>query len=363
MAYTTINKSSDYFNTKLYTGNGGTQSITGVGHQPDFTWIKQRDNGAYSHMAFDAVRGVGKSIIPDTNAAEGNQTNGITAFGTDGFSIGDFSAGNYNGRNYVAWNWKAGGGQGSSNTDGSINTTYTSANTTAGFSISKYVGTGSTATVGHGLGAVPKMLIIKDLSASTDWTIYHVGVNQATPSNSAQSRMVLNTTASSEGDGSFFNNTTPTSSVFTIGSSSAVNLSGRNYVCYAFTDIVGYSKFGSYMGNGNPDGTFIYLGFKPAFVMFKRSDGGTENWALLDSTRSYANVSNHTLAANSSNAESSFGGGESVFGASNKVDILSNGIKIREASAYNNTSGAAYIYMAFAEAPLVGTNGVTAKAR
>ena len=361
MAYTTINKSTDYFKPVAYTGNGASDRAVTSGFATDLVWIKNR-NTTDDHVIFDKVRGGTKYIYTNANQAESTYSSLDLTFENTGVDVGSYTTINKNGSNLISYHWLA-NGAGSSNTDGSINTTYTSVNTTAGFSISKYVGTGSTATVGHGLGAVPKMLIIKDLSASTDWTIYHVGVNQTTPSNSAQSRMVLNTTASSEGDASFFNNTTPTSSVFTIGSSSAVNLSSRNYVCYAFTDIVGYSKFGSYVGNGNADGSFIYTGFKPAFVMFKRSDGGTENWALLDSTRSYANVANHTLAANSSNAESSFGGGESVFGASNKVDILSNGIKIREASNYNNTSGATYIYMAFAEAPLVGSNGVTAKAR
>ena len=353
MAYTTINKSTDYFNTKLYTGNGSSQSITGIGHQPDFTWIKSRSSTAF-HLLTDAVRGVTKQLYSNSTTAENTNSYHITSFNSDGFSVGSAGDVNGNGTNFVSWNWKA-NGSGSSNTDGSITSTV-SANTTAGFSIVKYTGTGSNLTAGHGLGSVVKMFFVKELDNSNSWEVFHA-------SEGASKNAQLNTTAVFESQGSNrWNSTAPTSTTISIGTDSGVNRSSSNYIAYCFAEKKGYSKFGSYTGNGNADGTFIYTGFKPAFVMFKRSDGGSENWALLDSTRSYANVSNHTLAANSSNAESSFGGGESVFGASNKVDILSNGIKIREASNYNNTSGATYIYMAFGQS-LVGSNNVPCTAR
>ena len=353
MAYTTINKSTDYFNTKLYTGTGSSNSVTGVGFQPDFTWIKNRDQ-ADEHNVYDAVRGATKRIITNDTSAEGTQSNGLSAFGSDGFTVVDSNATNINNENYASWNWKA-NGQGSSNTDGSINTTYTSVNTTAGFSISKFTGTGANATVGHGLGAVPKMMIFKNLDQATEgWMVYHASTGNT-------KRLLLDDTAAASTSSTFWQDTTPTSSLFYVGSNHGMN-GPHNMIAYCFAEKTGYSKFGSYTGNGNADGSFIYTGFKPAFVIFKQTNT-TGNWGLLDSTRSYANVANHTLAANSSNAESSFGGGESVFGASNKVDILSNGIKIREASNYNNTSGATYIYMCFSEAPLVGTNNVPCTAR
>jgi hypothetical protein len=349
MAYTTINKSGDYFNTKLYTGNGGTQSITGVGHQPDFTWIKQRDNGAYSHMAFDAVRGVGKSIIPDTNAAEGNQTNGITAFGTDGFSIGDFSAGNYSGRNYVAWNWKAGGGQGSSNTDGTINTTYTSANTTAGFSISKYTGTGANATFGHGLGVKPDIVFWKrtDNNAGTvNWIVQ-------SPLLGNQNKLVLNTTEATSTGSSFSQTNNWTNSLIDLKTYEGENSSGGTYIAYAFASKTGYSKFGSYTGNGNNDGVFVYTGFKPAFVIIKSTS--TNTWIMLDNKRGSYNVNQSKLFADANSAENT--------DTSNGIDFLSNGLKLRRNNSEINTSGQSYIYMVFGAAPLVGSNNVPCTAR
>jgi len=365
MAYTTINKSGDYFNTKLYTGNGGTQhSITGVGFQPDWTWIKSRDD-AYNHFLFDAVRGVGKQIYSNTTGAEATNMNNLYSFNADGFSLAQSAnddVTNKNNSNFSSWNWKA-GTTGSGNTGGSG--TYKaysySVNTTAGFSITTYKGNGTAGhQIPHSLGVAPSMFIIKDRDNTRSWYVYHKDATYS-GSNPYSTELYLDTTDRAYSAGTW-NNVAPTSTTFQTSGGSSVNGNDIDYICYAFAEKAGYSKFGSYTGNGNADGTFIYLGFKPAFVMFKRSDGGTENWALLDSTRSYANVSNHTLAANSSNAESSFGGGESVFGASNKVDILSNGIKIREASAYNNTSGATYIFMAFGQS-LVGSNNVPCTAR
>ena len=342
MAYTTINKPSDYFNTKLYTGTGATQSITGVGFQPDWTWIKQR-NGTADHRIVDAVRGVTKDIYSNLTLAEGTNTNGLTAFGSDGFTIG--SDGGYNGNTntYASWNWKA-NGAGSSNTDGSITSTV-SANTTSGFSIVKYTGNDTAgATVGHGLGVKPSMIIFKALDWAGRWYTYHSTLG-------ATKYMLLNAIDISNTATSFMNNTEPTSSVFTLGTSGHVN-DISNIIAYCFAEKKGYSKFGSYTGNGNADGTFIYTGFKPAFILQKRVDA-TSNWHIFDIKRDTYNSMNKYLLPNDNGAESTAGA----------WDFLSNGFKIRSLDNWQNQSGGSYIYMAFAKAPLVGTNGVTAKAR
>ena len=362
MAYTTINKSSDYFDTKIYTqsgssNNGDTQTITmdNVG----FTWFKNRDY-INAHALFDIVRGGDKLLATNGTGAEETVGGGITFGASDttiGADTGGYGFNNRVGDDYVAWHWRTDGTSGSSNTDGSITSTV-SANTTSGFSIIQYTGNSTSgATIGHGLGAVPKVYFCKKVNSSGDsWRMY-------TEMTGNQSQLALDQTSSADsGNTAMWNSTTPTSSVITLGNHTGVNGNTDTFIGYAFAEKKGFSKFGSYTGNGNADGTFIYTGFKPAFVIFKKTSA-TGNWGLLDSTRSYANVANHTLAANLSDAESSFGGGESVFGASNKVDIVSNGIKIREASDYNNASGATYIYLAFAESPIVSSNGVPAVAR
>ena len=348
MAYTTINKSTDYFNTLIYTGNGSSpRNITGVGFQPDWLWIKNRD-AAQSNFLFDAVRGVSKAIFSDSSAAESTQSQTQTAFLSDGFTVGNDVASNGNGNGIVSWNWKA-NGQGSSNTDGSINTTYTSVNTTAGFSISSYTGNGSAgATVGHGLGAVPKMMIIKQTSSnggSENWAVYHHKIGNT-------DALYLSTTNSVVGSNYFWNNTTPSSTLFTLGSGDHVNNNTVSYIAYCFAEKTGYSKFGSYTGNGNADGAFIYLGFKPAFVMIKRTDGA-DTWTMYDNKRTGFNVDNNPLFANAVTTEST----------DDDLDILSNGFKIRRNSGRINTSGGNFIYMAFAAAPLVGTNNIPANAR
>jgi len=363
MAYSSIVKPSDYFNTKLYTGTTNAQSITGVGFQPDMTWIKVRSASAY-HVIQDAVRGATGtdtySLI--TNAEAGDNTDAITSFDSDGFSLGTDAndRSNYSGQTHVAWNWKA-NGQGSSNTDGSINTTYTSVNTTAGFSISKYTGTGSNATVGHGLGVAPNMIIIKCTSHTSNWGIYHKSIG-------ADKMLNLNTTAAEATNGGYFNNTDPTTTVFSLGDEgNDTNGSGKGYIAYCFAEKQGYSKFGSYTGNGNNDGTFVYTGFKPAFVMIKRTSN-TDNWYMKDNKRSGTaalqdfgqmnpNQTQHPSANNNSaeNKASAFA-----------TDILSNGFKLRGTDSGLNQSGESYIYMCFAEEPLVansGTDGVPATAR
>ena len=344
MAYTTINKSTDYFNTKLYTGNYSTNAITGVGHQPDMVWLKSR-SFAQNHEMYDVVRTATKRIYPNGSYVEDTDTAGLTAFNSDGFTLGSSNSSNKSGDTFASWNWKAGTGQGSSNTDGSINTTYTSVNTTAGFSISKYTGTGSTATVGHGLGVTPKMIIFKNTSSSVDWRVYHEALGNT-------HRLCLNDTSASTDDDSAFNDTSPTSTVFTVGGSSSTN--AGTMIAYCFASKTGYSKIGSYTGNGNADGTFVYTGFKPAFVMMKRTDN-TNHFAIYDNKRNGFNDENNYLRADGTYAE-----GNETWG---DLDILSNGFKPRAVDGMHNASGATYIYMAFAEAPLVGTNNVPCTAR
>jgi hypothetical protein len=355
MAYTTINKSTDYFNTVLYTGNGtaigsGGKTVTGVGFQPDFVWGKARSgtDAVDNHVLTDAVRGATKYLKSNATSSETTDTESLTSFTNDGFTLGSNGQLNRNGNNCVAWNWKA-NGQGSSNTDGSINTTYTSVNTTAGFSISSYTGTGSNATVGHGLGATPKMFIIKSRSIADNWLVYHENIGNT-------KRLRLNSTNAETTDANVFNNTSPTSSVLNLGHSSEVNASGATYVAYCFAEKTGYSKFGKYSANQNSDGPFTYLGFKPAFLMIKRL--GTDPWMMLDNKRDGYNVTEKFLAGNANDSEA-------TEGSSVGIDFLSNGFKCRGTSGkYNSTnSGVEYIYMAFAEAPLVGSNNVPCTAR
>jgi len=344
MAYTTINKSTDYFNTKLYTGTGSSNAITGVGFQPDLVWLKSRSNANW-HWWTDAVRGSSKNIFSNSTQAEGTNADGITAFGSDGFTLGTNTDVNGNGNTFASWNWKA-NGQGSSNTAGSINTTYTSVNTTAGFSICKWTGTGSAGTIGHGLGAVPKMIIIKDLSNTRDWFVYHASVGN-------NKRLKLNDTVA-EGASTVFNSTTPTSSVFSIDGSVYVNNSGSNYIGYCFAEKTGYSKFGKYTGNGNDDGSFIYTGFKPSFILVKDSNADGV-WELFDNKRTSYNGLGIFLRANSNASEITDNNYPNP-------DFLSNGIKWRSLGGGVNDNGHTYIYMAIGQS-LVGSNNVPCTAR
>ncbi len=352
MAYSSIVKPSVYFNTKLYSGQSGDLTVTGVGFQPDWTWIKHR-NGAGSHVLTDAVRGVTKELITNNANAETTSAEGLQAFLSDGFRVGD-DHGDYNrvGRTYASWNWKAGGGQGSANTDGTINTTYTSVNTTAGFSISKYTGTGSEATVGHGLGVTPKIVFFKRLDSSANWVVQ-------TPLLGNRVQLVLNDNSASNTDSRLGASDNWSNSVFTVGTYGDMNASGGTHVAYCFAEKTGYSKFGSYTGNGNADGPFIYCGFKPAFLMVKKySTGTTTWWQMTDNKRGSYNQIINPLYANVSDSEYS----NTIYAH----DFLSNGIKVRGTNAGINESGASYIYMAFAEEPLVansGTDGVPATAR
>ena len=347
MAYTTINKPTEHFNTKLYTGNGGTQTISGIGFQPDFTWVKSR-NYAYYHYLQDAVRGSSNVLYTNNNDAEATGvTAGISAWNSDGYVTGSQGALNGNGKTFVAWNWKA-NGTGSANTVGSINSTV-SANTTSGFSIVSYTGNGGSTpkTVGHGLGVAPKMIIIKPRNLTYDWMTYNENVG-------ATKGMCLNTTQAPF-TSSNFNDTAPTTSVFSV-KNNATNETNGNYIAYCFAEKQGFSKFSSYIGNGNNDGTFVYTGFKPAFVLVKRTDA-VANWSLIDNTRDPFNVTYHFLQPNVSDAEFIPSGPQAAF------DFCSQGFKCRSTNGAINASGGTYIYMAFAEAPLVGSNNVPCTAR
>ena len=345
MAYTTINKSTDYFNTKLYTGNGSTQTISGVGHQPDWTWAKVRSEVG-SHRLADAVRGNTKYLFSNGTDAEATDSTNITSWNSDGFALGNGSI-NENTRTYASWNWKA-NGAGSANTTGSINSTV-SVNTTSGFSIVKYTGTGANATVGHGLGVAPKMIHVKGINTnSTNWLTGGSNIS----SNWASS-LHLNTTAGID-TYNYWQNYAPNANVFYMTSDGALNQSGIDYIAYCFSDVQGYSKFGSYIGNGSTDGPFVYTGFKPAFVMVKITAGQTDNWIMQDNKiNSFNGASSQRLRPNSSGAE---------FSSSNEIDLLSNGFKTHGNDGEINGSGFSYIYMAFGQS-LVGTNNIPANAR
>ena len=329
----------DYFNTATYSGNSSTQNITSVGFQPDWVWIKSRSN-ASNHYLTDVVRGTSKGLQTNISNAEVTNTNVITSFNSDGFSLGDdatANVANITGRTYVSWNWKA-GGTAVSNTDGSI-TSSVSANTDAGFSIVSYSGNATAgATVGHGLSSAPEIVIYKCRNVATQWPVYSTSVG-------ASSVLFLDGTGASVSS-SVFNNTSPTSTNLVLGTDGDVNGSGRNYIAYCFHSVEGYSKFGSYTGNGSSDGTFIYTGFRPAFVIVKEADNANY-WILHDNKRSDFNPSEKELFPNGSEAEQD---------NNRSIDLLSNGFKIRTSDNAVNRSANNLIYMAFAENPFKYAN-------
>ncbi len=341
------NQGDDYFNAVLWTGDGtSTRSITGVGFQPDWVWIKSRNN-AITHRLSDAVRGANKVLYSNlTNAEDTNDNNGYTSsFDSDGFTLTAGST-NSNATNastytYVAWNWKASNAAGVTNTSGTITSTV-SANTTSGFSIVTYTGVGNAGdTVGHGLGVAPSMIFIKWRTGGTtqDWIVYHASIG-------ATKFLELNTTDAEATSSTRFNDTTPSSTVFTLGTNSTVNASTYTYVAYCFAAVAGYSAFGSYTGNGSADGPFVYTGFRPKFVLHKCSSLAGDGWLLYDTVRQTYNVVGAYLQPNLSNAE----------GNTTVLDILSNGFKLRSTFSSTNSNGATYIYAAFAESPFQFAN-------
>jgi hypothetical protein len=329
----TVQNGANYMAATLYTGTGASLTVANTvgsaSFQPDWVWIKSR-SAATDHKLTDVVRGVTKGLISDTTGAETTDTNGLTAFGSTGFTVGTDTNYNNSSATYVAWNWKA-GGTAVSNTNGSI-TSSVSANTTSGFSVATYTGTGVAGTIGHGLGVAPSMIIVKSRSAIGDWPVYHTSLGNG-------SNVLLNTTAASASSATIWNATSPTSSVFSVGINTTSNTVTVTYVAYCFTAIKGFSSFGKYTGNGSTDGPFVYTGFRPRYVMVKRTDS-TSDWYIWDTSRDTYNVQAATLLADTAGAETS----------ATSIDGLSNGFKCRSATVVNVSAGT-YIYMAFAENP------------
>ena len=336
---------SDFFNTKLYTGTGSSNAITGVGFQPDATWIKGR-NTTYNHVFTDAVRGVTEEIYSNTTGAEVTNAQGLTAFGSDGFTVGTDAGYNGNTNTYVSWNWKGGTTSGiATNGSTTITPSAYSFNQTSGCSIIKYTGNGTAgAKLAHGLGATPDFFIIKGLDATTDWDVYHSSLG-------ATKWLELNADGSVSTSTNRWNDTEPDSVNITLGDSTHVNDSS-DFVAYCFSAKRGYSKFSSYAANGNADGAFIYTGFRPAFILLK--DTATNAWYLMDSKRDGYNAENKGLIPSQNSIEQA---------GSYGVDFLSNGFKCRTTDGWTNGSGLTYLYAAFAEFPLVSSNDIPTVAR
>jgi hypothetical protein len=333
----TIVKGNTVMDATLYTGNGSTQTITNAApFKPDLVWIKNRSN-AFSHCITDSVRGTNLQLASNSTGADQSTTDGLTAFNSNGFSLGagtqQYSS-NTNSQTYVGWQWQAGQGTTSSNTSGSITSTV-SVNASAGFSVVTYTGNGTGgATIGHGLGVAPKMIIVKNRGSVTSWLVYHSSVG-------ATAWLELNATDASQSNAGAWNNTAPTSSVFSVGNFGSVNESAKNLVAYCWSEVAGFSKFGSYAGNSSSDGPFIYTGFRPKYILIKNISNGTTDWYIFDTTRSTYNVANTVLNANLSSAELT--GGD--------IDILSNGFKPRASTTATNKTGDTYIYACYAENP------------
>ena len=340
MAYTTINKSTANFDTNLYQANGSGKTISGMNFKPDFIWSKNRDNASYIHAVVDSVRGGTKKLFPNANTIETTDSNAVTAFNSDGYTFGSSGSFNYSTEKYVNWCWK-GAGAGSANTDGDINSTV-SVNAAGGFSIVKYQGSGSAQTVGHGLGLVPKMIIVKRLSGTGyEPVVYHA---------SKSTGLYLNATGNSNDSSStniWFNGAAPTSSLFTTGTDGRIGSSGVDYIAYCFADVRGYQKCGAYTGNGVSTGTFCYLGFKPKLIVYKNISQSDE-WFVKDTRRPGHNPTD-LMFWSADNAETSL----------DRLDILSNGFKLTTNDKGANVSGNVYIYYAVGQS-LVGSNNTPA---
>jgi hypothetical protein len=343
MAYSTIPKSSSYFNTVTYTGNGTASTALTTGtFQPDFCWFKNRGT-VENHVLINAIRGASYNIASNLTRAETNVPDKVSAFTSTGVTLGSSAETNENNEPLVAWNWKA-NGSGSANGDGSINSTV-SVDTTSGFSIVSYTGTGSNATVGHGLGVAPSMIITKSLVATQEWCVYHKSLG-------ATKYLFLNETSAEQTGSVYWQDTAPTSSVFSIGASGPTN-STSAMIAYCFADIQGYSKFGSYYGNGGSGEPFIYTGFKPAFII-TRNVTSAVNWGMFDDKRNPFNVVQNVLLPDNSASETT--------GTAKYFDFLSNGFKVKNDSLQYNGTNEKHIYMAFGQ-PIVSTNGDIATAR
>jgi len=361
MSTPTIPAGNLYMNATTYTGSGGTTNITGFSFQPDLIWTKNRSNPV-SHCWVDSNRGAPNQLGSDLGDAENSGGNDRTVYGgistilSNGYtavsgSDPTYKATNGSGQTYVSWYWKANQGTNVSNTSGSITSTV-SVNATAGFSVVTWAGSGAAGTVGHGLGVTPAMIITKNrTTGSTSWVTWHQSLPSATATDAGY--IYLNSTGAASTTSVFYNGTQISSSVFGLrGNNSNVNASSNNYVAYCWAPITGYSAFGSYVGNGSTDGPFIYLGFRPRFVMFKQTDTAGSNWRIFDSARDTYNAEGLALYPSLADAEGAYAAA---------MDFVSNGVKIRGGSSTSgyggyNLSGGTYIYAAFAENPLKFAN-------
>lgn len=351
MAFTAVSKSTDHFNTVTYTGNGSNgKAITGVGFQPSFVWIKDLTN-SYDHVVFDQTRGVSKRLYTNNGQAESTDNDNLVSFDSDGFTVDDNGITNANGNSFVSFNWK-GNGQGSSNTDGSTNTTYTSANVTAGISIIKYPGTGSSATIGHGLGVKPSAIWFKQTDGTESWRVW---LRQQPNYSSKALAFNLNNTEFSQTN--YVG--TITNSTIGLGSDGSINLNNKNYVAYAFAEKHGFSRFGSYQGTGAANsGPFIYCGFSPAWVLVKKATGSADSWFINDNKRGVVPGHNPNYYYTRPNESSAQGTSSSL-----AIDFKGTGFKIKNTDTAYNNDGSTYIYMAFAAEPLVGSNDICSKGK
>ena len=362
--YTTIDDPSEFFQVATYTGNGGSNhGIVNNGNsdlKPDILWYKSRSH-ATSHILYDSSRendsGENKFLTVNTTAIDKTDAQMFESFDTDGFSLNTDTDGNGNGRTYVAWQWKVNGGTVANNTDGDL-TTSIQVNQTAGCSIITYTGLDpiEPLDLGHGLGKVPEFWFIKSRQiGAKQWGVYHKDMS-ASPQNGY---MTLHTTNPYYAASTWWRNEAPTTTVIKTGEQDDVNRANSNYICYAWTSIQGFSKFGKYVGNGNANGAFVYTGFKPAWVMVKDVTQAT-NWEMFDHKRNPSNVANLKLGANLDVAENGSDLGNT---SQNNIDMLSNGFKMRTGNTDTNVSGDTYIYMAFAENPFVTSTGTPTTAR
>ena len=345
MAYSTIDDPTLYFNTVLYAGTGSEQTVSGVNFSPGLTWLKSRSNGQPNVLS-DSVRGGNKQLYTADTQAETTYGQYLKSFNSDGFVLGTDSGINQSSQTFVSWNWKA-GGSASNNTDGN-KTISLSVNTTAGFSVGTYAGTGQDSTIGHGLGAVPDWLMIKNRSSgSRKWQLWHNGLT------GTNKYLAIDRSDAELTDSASWDNTAHSNTVWNTYGSGEANQNGENFVCYAWTSIQGFSKFGSYTGNANADGPFIYTGFKPAWIMTKQINGGS-SWIVHDNKRDPINTVTEYFTVEENDAAGTL---------ANSYDLCSNGFKVRTSNGDRNSNGDTFAYWAFAESPLVNSEGIPNNAR
>jgi len=345
MAYSTIDDPTLYFNTVLYTGTGSEQTVSGVNFSPGLTWLKSRSNGQPNVLS-DSVRGGNKQLYTADTQAETTYSQYLKSFNSDGFVLGTDSGINQSSQTFVSWNWKA-GGSASNNTDGN-KTISLSVNTTAGFSVGTYAGTGQDSTIGHGLGAVPDWLMIKNRSSgSRKWQLWHNGLT------GTNKYLAIDRSDAELTDTASWDNTAHSNTVWNTYGSGEANQNGENFVCYAWTSIQGFSDFGSYTGNGNADGPFIYTGFKPAWIMTKQINGAS-SWIVHDNKRDPINTVTEFFTVEENDAAGTL---------AESYDLCSNGFKVRTNNGDRNSNGDTFAYWAFAESPLVNSEGIPNNAR